>query len=1236
MKCAKCHFENPEGLTFCGKCGEKLEKVCPKCKFSNPPDFIYCGKCGNNLTLPVGLTAQELSFHEKLAKIQRYLPKDLAQKILAQKGKIEGERKQVTVLFCDMAGFTSLTEKVGSEQMYSIMDKVYEILIHQVHDYEGTVNELTGDGIMALFGAPIALEDGPQRAIRSALAIHQEINKFSNQPSWKKERSPIQMRIGINTGQVIVGTLGNDLRVEFKAVGETVNLASRMEGLAEPGTTYVTEETYRLARDLFHFQPLGKKRVKGKEEPISAYKVLSAREAVYRPRVGSERQIYSKMVGRDSELNRLELQVLQAINGQGSVVNIIGEAGIGKSRLVAELKKREVVEKVFLLEGRAISMGRNLSYYPIIDCLKQWAGIRTDDRDAAALAKLEAAVASLFPEDAGEVVPFVATLMGMILWGRYAERVKGIEGAALEKVIQKNVQQLLLRATERTPLVIVTEDLQWADMSSIGLMESLFLLAENHGILFINVFRPGYKETGERIAGYLKERLPGCYVEIVLKPLDERMSETLISNMLNIGGLRHAVVQQIIERAGGNPFFIEEVVRSFIDEGVIFVKDGAFQVSEKIGTITIPNSIHDVLMARIDRLEEKTRNLVKVASVIGRNFFRRILSEVASEVEDIDGRLSLLMDIQLIRERRRMGEVEYLFNHALAQETAYESILPLKRKELHFNVARSIEMIFGERLHEFYGMLAYHYGRAESLEKTEECLIKAGEEALKSSASDEALQYYQEGLSVYQRLQGDRVDPEKVALLEKNIGLALFNRGHYAEAVEHFDKALNYYWGKLPKNALSRSLKFVSSFMTLILALYFPSRWFKKLPSQQDIEAVDLFYKKAEALVLINPKRFFIETVFSCGTIVHFDLTKFRFGIATLVGASGILSFTGLSQRLAKRILDYAKPKLVSDDAKQWILYDMHDTVHHFLKGHWNQITQCNEDLVKRNLRIGEMWYISQHYYWHGLPNIYQGHFDAARLIVTELGEIAEAYDNDIYRMLKYLLNIQLHIECRQLKQATDEVNREIDLVQRNGWGLSVLNMHSLSLKASVHLLMKETEEARASLDKADQIRSEVKAVPLQLSFFYRSQFEYYLRRLEDSLRNGPTEESSKHRRNAFKSGKMLIKTCRKAALFRTEACKLMGIYKWLIRDQKGAFKWWHKAISEGERLGARPQIARIYAEMGMRLSAIGGESSEPDGSRAKEFTQKAKTMFRDSGLHHDLEDLNSIIHRTGLDLSEV
>ena len=267
MDCPGCQSENPQGAKFCVECGNKLEVICPQCKISNSPSFKFCSECGNQLIEPSKQATKDLSFDEKLDKIQRYLPKGVTEKILSQRDRIEGEHKQVTVMFCDMEGYSQLTEKFGLEEAYEIMDQVYEILIHKVHDYEGTVNEMTGDGIMALFGAPIALEDAPQRAIRSATAIHREMARFSQKIKEERKDNPaIKMRAGIHTGPVVVGTLGNDLRVDFKAVGETVNLASRMEGLAESGTTYVTEDTFKLTEGFFRFEALGEKQVKGRKK----------------------------------------------------------------------------------------------------------------------------------------------------------------------------------------------------------------------------------------------------------------------------------------------------------------------------------------------------------------------------------------------------------------------------------------------------------------------------------------------------------------------------------------------------------------------------------------------------------------------------------------------------------------------------------------------------------------------------------------------------------------------------------------------------------------------------------------------------------------------------------------------------------------------------------------------------------------------------------------------------------
>jgi class 3 adenylate cyclase len=503
-----------------------LEMACPACGKANPPGSRFCGGCGQSLAAPKAAPNLDYSHPNS------YTPRFLAEKILTSRSSVEGERKIVTVLFADVVNFTSMSEKLDPEKIQGIMDDCFKILMDEVHRYEGTVNQFLGDGVMALFGAPLAHEDHGVRACHAALAIQQALGPFAEMV--RQEHSvEFRMRTGLNSGPVVVGTIGDDLRMDYTAVGDTVNLASRIQGLAEAGTTYVSEETHRLAQGMFDFEALGKRTVKGKAEAVPIYRLHSLKPESHRPRPGAERAIYSKMVGRDVELKNLELQVMKAVNGKGSVVNIIGEAGIGKSRLVAELKIRDAMKWVRLLEGRAISIGRNLSYHPIVDLLKQWMGARENDDPGTTFDRLQQAVRDIAAEEADELVPFVATLMGIPLWGRYAERVKGLEGEALERLILKSLRDLLVRGAERTPLVIVMEDLHWADTTSIELLESLFRLAQTQRILFLNLFRPGFTETGERIRNALKEKLSVYHLDMFLGPLDEQACRALIGGMLS-------------------------------------------------------------------------------------------------------------------------------------------------------------------------------------------------------------------------------------------------------------------------------------------------------------------------------------------------------------------------------------------------------------------------------------------------------------------------------------------------------------------------------------------------------------------------------------------------------------------------------------------------------------------------------------------------------------------------------
>ena len=432
---------------------------CPECQADNIETANFCNVCGFDLR---GIKTNHTDTNRQP---ESYTPKHLAEKILASRSLIEGERKYVTVMFVDVANSTAVFENVDPETVHQIMNGCFQVFLDEVHRYEGTISQFRGDCVMAIFGAPIAHEDHAQRACYAALGIIRAMKGYCEAVE-KKHKIPFEIRIGLNSGPVVVGSIGNDLRMDYTADGDTSNLASRMESNARPGTILISPNTYKIVGKLFKIKSLGNITVKGKKDRLDVYELLD--EKIHRPRVGIERQIYSDMVGREKELHKLEQQVIKVVDGSGAVVNIIGEAGIGKSRLVAELEKRDLMGQVTLFEGKAISIGQNLSFHPIIDLLKQWARIKDEDGHQVAFNKLENMIKSISAEETAEILPFISILMGIKLTGKHAQRVKGIEGEALENLVFKNFRELLIKAAKNAPVVVIIEDLHWADLSSIG------------------------------------------------------------------------------------------------------------------------------------------------------------------------------------------------------------------------------------------------------------------------------------------------------------------------------------------------------------------------------------------------------------------------------------------------------------------------------------------------------------------------------------------------------------------------------------------------------------------------------------------------------------------------------------------------------------------------------------------------------------------------------------------------
>jgi class 3 adenylate cyclase/tetratricopeptide (TPR) repeat protein len=779
MKCPECQFENPQGIKFCGGCGTKLEKLCPSCNSSSPPNFKFCGECGHKLDIPVETYPKDLSFDEKLDRIQRYLPEGLTEKILSQRDQIEGERKQVTVMFCDMEGFTQLSEKLGPEEIYTIMDQVYEILIHKVHDFEGTVNELTGDGIMALFGAPIALEDSPQRAIRSSLSIHREIVKFNNElKNGRDNIPPIQMRIGVHSGPVVVGTLGNDLRVEFKAVGDTVNIASRMEGLAEPGTTYITGDTFELTEGLFRVEALGERKIRGKEKPVQIYRVIAPSTRRTRFDVSAERGL-TPFVGRKRELELLLDGFERAKKGHGQAFSIVSEAGVGKSRLLYEFRKAVINEDTTFLEGKCLSYSKNVAYHPVIDILKSNFDIKEGDADNEIKEKVINGL-KLLGVDGASTSPYILDLLSV--------KDSGIDTIPMSPESNKDrkieaVKSITLKGSEIRPLILATEDLHWIDKSSEDYLKNLLNSISGARVFLIFTYRPEFVHTwGAK----------SYHSQVNLNRLSNRESLTMVSYLLGTDAIENKLEELILEKTEGFPFFIEEFVKSLSQLKIIEIKDGQYQFAKNVKEVTIPATVQDVIMARVDALPEGVKELLQIGSVIGREFSFDLIRIIAEFPEtQLLSSLSVLKDSELIYERGIYPDITYIIRHALTQEVIYNSILTSKKKELHEKTGKALEKFYSKKNVENYGAIVEHFTKSDSYEKGAEYSELAGRVAERSASFHEAIIYIKNAIACLERLPITETVQKRIIDARTKLGLYYIDMNYFVDAKEPIDPILD-------------------------------------------------------------------------------------------------------------------------------------------------------------------------------------------------------------------------------------------------------------------------------------------------------------------------------------------------------------------------------------------------------------------------------------------------------------
>jgi class 3 adenylate cyclase/tetratricopeptide (TPR) repeat protein len=735
MRCSNCGSQNPGEKKFCGDCGAPLANRCQKCNAENAPGKRFCGDCGAALAANAPtFRAKQLAAPPTETEIC-VTPEQADAPTLA-----DGERKAVTALFADIKGSIELMGDLDPEDARRVVDPALKVMIDASHRYDGYVVQSSGNGIFAMFGAPSAHEDHPQRALLAALRMQQEIKKLAG--ALRAEgRAPIQVRIGLNTGEVVVRPIETGGRhVEYTPIGHTANLASRMQTLAEPGSAVVSEGTFRLCNGYFTFRALGPARVKGISEPVNVYEVTGLGALRTRLQRSAGRGL-TKFVGRAREMDAMRRALEMAKQGHGQIVAAIGEAGLGKSRLFYEFKAT-AQSGCLVLETFSVSHGKASAYLPIIEFLNNYFEIQAEDDARKRREKITGKVLTLdrVLEDA---LPYLFALLGV---EETFDALAQMDAQARTRRTLDGIKRILLRESLNQPLFLMFEDLHWIDAQTQALLDLLVDAIPNARALLLVNYRPEYRHGwGSKTH----------YAQLRLDPLGQESAEELLAALVGDDAALQPLRRLIIEKTHGNPFFMEETVQVLLDEGVL-VRNGAVTLTRPLGELKIPPTVQAILAARIDRLPADEKGLLQTLAVIGKEFPLGLVRQVTGESgDDLERMLRNLQLGEFIFEQPALPDVEYSFKHSLTLEVAYNSVLTERRRALHERTGAAIESLYAAGLDEHLDELAHQYRRAGNAEKAIEYLRRAGERAAARGADSEAIAQLEAALELIAKQPDD-------------------------------------------------------------------------------------------------------------------------------------------------------------------------------------------------------------------------------------------------------------------------------------------------------------------------------------------------------------------------------------------------------------------------------------------------------------------------------------------------
>ncbi len=775
----------------------------------------FCGNCGTRLVevsavpTPANVPVEPLPVHTEEApaidpeKIGVMTGTDLIERFRQEGLEASGQRRSVTILFVDLTGYTSLSEQLSDEELYEFVQKYIRLLVNDVYKYEGMVDKLTGDGLMALFGAPIAHENNAERAVRAALDMVADVTRLSTELNIQGR--DLRIHVGLNAGTVIVGGMGSDGLMNYTAIGDSVNLSRRLEEAAGPGMILVSENVYRQTSRLFNFETLPPLSLKNVSKPVTAFQVLGSKE-----RPGSMRGIEglrAPMIGRDNEFGQVKKTVDRLVNYQtGGVILLVGEGGMGKSRLTSELKSILEYDRLHVMEGQSLTYRKSIPYWIFQDMLRNYMGVATDAPGNLLQQRLAETAQDILADETREKLPYLEHLFSFQPSDPQAvERIQYLDPGQLRQQVFLALRDLLVGISHRRPLLMILEDLHWADDASLDMIRFLIDSTRSAPVLIYAISRPFEGGAVQAIHERAQQRLIDRYIYLRLQALPPDQSAELLQALLSIRNLPESLCKQIIERSAGLPFYLEEILRMMIERNIIQRDGDQWRLTNGADSsvMGVPETLQGLILTRFDRLAPAQRRLLQTASVVGYQFSTQVLSQVLLGQMDGISHSEIYDTLRLLSEREfivPLGTVEistgpeapgsdksYQFKHVLVSDAVYSTLLQRDRRDLHTRVGDSIERIYAGRLDNFIEVLAGHFLRSPHLNRALYYLILAGQKAARSYANEQALLLFRQALEL---LPNTEHTQDQIVKIHAGLGDALLTAGDYSGARGHYIHAM--------------------------------------------------------------------------------------------------------------------------------------------------------------------------------------------------------------------------------------------------------------------------------------------------------------------------------------------------------------------------------------------------------------------------------------------------------------